>query len=56
MEKTKPVITALTIYCDCNLGRLSYTKQGVYLQQLIFPFFHHGQDLESSKEVSHHQY
>ena len=55
MEKTIPVITALTIYCDCNLGRL-YTKQRFFLQQWGFPFFHHGQDFESSKEVSHHQY
>ena len=39
MEKTIPVITALTIYCDCNLGRLSYTKQRRLLAAVGFPIF-----------------
>ena len=38
-EKEIPVVTALTIYCDCNLGRETCTKQRRLLKEAGFPIF-----------------
>ena len=34
-----PIITALTIYCDCNLGRVTYSTQRRLLSAVGFPIF-----------------
>ena len=38
-EKEIPVVTALTIYCDCNLGQDTYTKQRRLLKVAGFRIF-----------------
>ena len=46
-----PLITALTIYCDCNLGKETYTKQCRMLKSvgcLIFPSWQKVHNLQSS--------
>ena len=37
--KEIPLITALTIYCDCNLGKETYTKQKRLLSSVGCPIF-----------------
>ena len=49
--KEIPIITALTIYCDCNLGKETYTKQRRILKNVgcpIFPSWQKVRDLQTA--------
>lgn len=49
--KEIPLITALTIYCDCNLGKDTYTKQRRLLKSIgcpIFPSWQKVRNLQAS--------